>query len=463
MDTFMNTKDELEHVAFLVLWLRYFVFPSGFHYLYVTMFPIAIHLSSGTKTALVVLAHLFIELSLDLLKNPNGCILAQARGPEKTYLMINFIYDLYQNDDKRKKVVALENQEAGGSCVDGNVAHWFSKTKFNGLVDVPIVYLALEENVVKNDLTLRSSLKHVIIGGSSGGSNSGKGLAKDLYLDVNELVEVQVRSDKEINMMKDKGKTIFDFNEAIWPKDEPISNTFEKSGATLTNCEHSWIWKQGLGHTCWICGIIDKDHPLPPGFRSNICKDIKMRVPKDGFSGTGIFPHPLHRMIMKPHHFEILNFLYKNLVVENSNGCIIAQTPLSEKTFLMISFIYGYLEKHPNSKSLFVLPKWVLNQLEVLKRWIKTRSIIFLGAKQFSNIVSDNSGVEASDSCRDILLNILSVVVFDRGTDPRNEMMCFLKVVSRIKTPHKVLLTGSLYKNNIKEVFNIFDVAFPSF
>ena len=91
---------------------------------------------------------------------------------------------MYQNDDKRKKVVALENQETGGSCVDGNVAHWFSKTKFNGLVDVPIVYLALEENVVKNDLTLRSSLKHVIIGSISGGSNSGKGLAKDLYLDV---------------------------------------------------------------------------------------------------------------------------------------------------------------------------------------------------------------------------------------------------------------------------------------
>ena len=42
-------------------------------------------------------------------------------------------------------------------------------------------------------------------------------------------------------------------------------------------------------------------------------------------------------------------------------------------------------------------------------------------------------------------------------------MMSFLKVVSRIKTPHKVLLTGSLYQNNIKEVFNILDVAFPEF
>ncbi|CAA0384236.1 unnamed protein product [Arabidopsis thaliana] len=347
--------------------------------------------------------------------------------------------DLYQNEDKRKKVVALENQETGGSCVDGNVAHWFSKTKFNGLVDVPILYLALEENVVKNDLTLRSLLKHVIIGSISGGSNSGKGLAKDLYLDVNELVEVQVRSDKEINMMKDKGKTIFDLNEAIWPKDEPISNTFEKSRATLTNCEHSWILKQGSS--------------VATGFRSNICKDIKMRVPKDSFSGTDIFPHPLHKMIMKPHHFEILNFLCKNLVVENSNGCIIDQTPLSEKTFLMISFIYVGVERLEKK-----FGELKVNDL-VLLDFYSTKA----SAKQFSNIVSDNSGAKASDSCRDILLNILSVVVFGRGTDPRNEMMSFLKVISRIKTPHKVLLTGSLYQNNIKEVFNILDVAFPEF
>jgi len=67
MNTFMNTEDELEHVAFLVLWLSYFVFASGFHDLYVAMFPIVIHLSSSTKTALVVLAHLSAELSLDVM------------------------------------------------------------------------------------------------------------------------------------------------------------------------------------------------------------------------------------------------------------------------------------------------------------------------------------------------------------------------------------------------------------
>ncbi|XP_010467321.1 PREDICTED: protein CHROMATIN REMODELING 35-like [Camelina sativa] len=87
--------------------------------------------------------------------------------------------------------------------------------------------------------------------------------------------------------------------------------------------------------------------------------------------------------------------------------------------------------------------------------------IIFLGAKHFSNIVSDNNGIEAAYLCRDLLINISSLVIFDRGTDPMNEMMSFLKFVALIKTPSKILLTGTLYQNSMKEVFNILDVAFP--
>jgi len=66
MDRFMNCGGELEHVAFLVLWLGYFVLPSRFHHLCETIFPIAVNLSSGTRIALApaVLAHLYADLSL---------------------------------------------------------------------------------------------------------------------------------------------------------------------------------------------------------------------------------------------------------------------------------------------------------------------------------------------------------------------------------------------------------------
>ncbi|CAD5315170.1 unnamed protein product [Arabidopsis thaliana] len=65
-ERFMDSGDELEHVAFLVLWLSYFVFPSRYYHIYGAILPIAVHLSSGTRIALApaVLAHLYGELSL---------------------------------------------------------------------------------------------------------------------------------------------------------------------------------------------------------------------------------------------------------------------------------------------------------------------------------------------------------------------------------------------------------------
>ncbi|OAP14014.1 hypothetical protein AXX17_AT1G44960 [Arabidopsis thaliana] len=71
MERFMDSGDELEHVAFLVLWLNYFVFPSRLYHLYKAVFPIVVHLSTGTRIALAlaVLAHLYAELiasSLDM-------------------------------------------------------------------------------------------------------------------------------------------------------------------------------------------------------------------------------------------------------------------------------------------------------------------------------------------------------------------------------------------------------------
>ncbi|KAL9309264.1 putative protein-serine/threonine phosphatase [Arabidopsis thaliana] len=66
MERFMDSGDELEHVAFPVLWLNYFVFPSRLYHLYKAVFPIVVHLSTGTRIALAlaVLAHLYAELSL---------------------------------------------------------------------------------------------------------------------------------------------------------------------------------------------------------------------------------------------------------------------------------------------------------------------------------------------------------------------------------------------------------------
>ncbi|KAJ4917770.1 Uncharacterized protein Rs2_03320 [Raphanus sativus] len=63
---FMGSGDELEHAAFLALWLSYFVFPTKYSHLVRPVLPIAVHLSRGTRIALAppVLAHLYEELTL---------------------------------------------------------------------------------------------------------------------------------------------------------------------------------------------------------------------------------------------------------------------------------------------------------------------------------------------------------------------------------------------------------------
>ncbi|VVB04440.1 unnamed protein product [Arabis nemorensis] len=399
--------------------------------------------------------------------------------------------ELCSNDGKRKKVVTPENQGAGG-----NGTRIFSETEVDVFIDVPVVSSNLEEKVFERD--------HSTGSGRASSSRGGReGLANDLSLHENEFVEVHVTtseeetltnktSEEEIMKDKDKRKAIIDLEEDTWPKEETVSNTFEKHGEVSKNCEHFWIWKDGLGHFCWKCDIIGKKHPLPPGYGSSNVNGIKLEVPENGFSGTGIFPHPRRKTCMKPHQVKILNFLCSNLAVENPNGCILAQAPISEKTFLMINLIHGYLVKHPSAKPLLVLPKSMINfwkkefqgfevndimlldfysakantrpqQLEVLKQWITNRSIMFLGHKQFSNMVSDKNDTQASNVCRDILLNESSLVILDRGTDPRNEMMSFLKVFARIKTPRKLLLSGTLYQSHVKEVFNIIDLVFPEF
>ncbi|KAJ4882145.1 Plant mobile domain protein family [Raphanus sativus] len=69
MRRFMNSgddDDELEHVAFLALWLSYFVFPSGYYHVDESVFSVAVHVARGTRISLApaVLAHLYAELTI---------------------------------------------------------------------------------------------------------------------------------------------------------------------------------------------------------------------------------------------------------------------------------------------------------------------------------------------------------------------------------------------------------------
>ena len=219
---------------------------------------------------------------------------------------------------------------------------------------------------------------------------------------------------------------------------------------------------------------------------------VGVKFSEDDLTVTDISAHPRHMKQMKVHQEEGFNFLVSNLVGDNPGGCILAHAPGSGKTFMIISFMQSFLGKYPQARPLVVLPKGILatwkkefktwqvediplydfytakaenrsQQLEVLHKWVEHKSILFLGYKQFSTIVCDDGNSEISTSCQEILLKVPSILILDEGHTPRNENTDVLQSLAKVQTPRKVVLSGTLYQNHVKEVFNIINLVRPKF
>ena len=219
---------------------------------------------------------------------------------------------------------------------------------------------------------------------------------------------------------------------------------------------------------------------------------VGVKFSEDDLTVTDITAHPRHMKQMKPHQIEGFNFLLSNLVTDQPGGCILAHAPGSGKTFMIISFMQSFLAKYPNAKPLVVLPKGILatwkkefetwqvediplldfytvkadnrsQQLEVLKQWVERKSILFLGYKQFSTIICDGGTSQTSISCQEILLRAPSILILDEGHTPRNENTDVLQSLAKVQTARKVVLSGTLYQNHVKEVFNILNLVRPKF
>ncbi|RZC87054.1 hypothetical protein C5167_041985 [Papaver somniferum] len=273
----------------------------------------------------------------------------------------------------------------------------------------------------------------------------------------------------------------------------PLSTAIEHTAAEEEGeeeCEHSFILKDDLGYFCRICGVVEKrieqiiDFQWGKGLKTTRCSYMSQsRNVKDGkqvegskltvqnlmdqdFGVADISVHPRHMKQMKPHQLEGFNFLLGNLVCDSPGGCILAHAPGSGKTFMVISFLQSFLAKYPDARPLVVLPKGILGtwkrefkrwqveeiplydlysskvdsraeQLVVLKQWVERRGIMFVGYQQFAIIISNSTSSTSAAACHEILL--------------------------KVQTPRKVVLSGTLFQNHVKEVFNILNLVCPKF
>ncbi|KAM0855885.1 hypothetical protein ACQ4PT_049480 [Festuca glaucescens] len=276
-----------------------------------------------------------------------------------------------------------------------------------------------------------------------------------------------------------------------------------------TDCNHDMRIHEDLGHVCRVCSmivrradtIIDYQWKKASRSRSYFCetrsKDADeiaigdVRVAEE-LIVLDIAIHPRHAKHMRPHQLAGFHFLVKNLVSEKPGGCILAHAPGSGKTFMLISFIQSFLAKYPSARPLVILPKGVLgtwkrefqrwqvediplydfysvkadkraDQLEILNSWQAKMSILFLGYTQFSQIICSDGGGTVAAACRDMLLMVPNLLIMDEGHTPRNRETNVLESLSRVQTPRKVVLSGTLFQNHVREVFNILNLVRPQF
>ncbi|OQU93171.1 hypothetical protein SORBI_3001G494100 [Sorghum bicolor] len=286
-----------------------------------------------------------------------------------------------------------------------------------------------------------------------------------------------------------------------------VSNSEETEDA----CNHDFLLKDDLGMVCRICGLIQQridkifEHSWKKrnqAYRSYPIKQRNSGDPDATMNALGtilsVAPdtlslHPQHSEQMKPHQVEGFNFLIKNLADEdNPGGCILAHAPGSGKTFLLISFVHSFLARYPAGRPLIMLPKGILGtwkseflcwqveniplydfysskassrpeQLKVLKLWEESKSILLLGYQQFAHIISDNSSDRETIMCKEKLLRVPSLVILDEGHTSRNDQTDLLNALETIRTPRKVVLSGTLFQNHVSEVFNILNLVRPRF
>ena len=88
--------------------------------------------------------------------------------------------------------------------------------------------------------------------------------------------------------------------------------------------------------------------------------------------------------------------------------------------------------------------------------------ILLVSYSQFSSIVCEKSENQMTQSCQQILLEGLGLLVLDEGHFPRNKDADILDALSQIHTRRRVLLSGTLFQNNFKELFNLLRLVRPN-
>uniref|UniRef100_A0A3Q7INE8 Helicase ATP-binding domain-containing protein n=1 Tax=Solanum lycopersicum TaxID=4081 RepID=A0A3Q7INE8_SOLLC len=97
-----------------------------------------------------------------------------------------------------------------------------------------------------------------------------------------------------------------------------------------------------------------------------------------------------------------------------------------------------------------------------LKSWAKSKSVLGINYDLFRILIGED--VEGyNKELREILLKFPSLLVLEEGHTARNEHSLVWKALKKVETEKRILLSGTPFQNNIKELYNTLCVVSPKF
>lgn len=224
-----------------------------------------------------------------------------------------------------------------------------------------------------------------------------------------------------------------------------------------------------------------------------------------------------------PHQREGFEFMWRNIggdiiieklkqtLADDARGCIISHAPGTGKTRLTIVFLQTFLKLYPSCCPMIIAPKgmlltweaefkkWNVNaafhnvnkkemsgnenvaacellgqfgsgklsvgciRLLKLYSWSRGGSILGISYSLFERLAGEHGKGLEKEKIREVLLKMPGLLVFDEGHIPRNEKSKLWKALSKVSTQRRIILSGTPFQNNLRELYNTLCVVNPKY
>ncbi|XP_031247872.1 SNF2 domain-containing protein CLASSY 2-like [Pistacia vera] len=224
------------------------------------------------------------------------------------------------------------------------------------------------------------------------------------------------------------------------------------------------------------------------------------------------------------HQKKAFEFLWRNIAgsvepalmqpaSKKTGGCVISHSPGAGKTLLIIAFLVSYLKLFPGKRPLVLAPKttlytwykefnkWkipipvhlihgrrtyrvfkpkrvksfrgvpaptldvmhVLDCLEKIQKWHAQPSVLVMGYTSFLTLMREDANFAHRKYMAKVLRESPGILILDEGHNPRSTKSRLRKVLMKVETDLRILLSGTLFQNNFCEYFNTLCLARPKF